>query len=209
MRTLLLVAVSAAALTGVAIAQEGPHGRGGHDMFQADSNSDDVLTRAEFDAGHDAMFARLDANSDGQLACGEHRRGRHRGERGMNHMSRADANGDGAISREEFLAHPTQMFARLDTNSDGVISTEEQTQMRARHEARGEERHGGRGHEGGEGHHGGRGDHPNPDANGDHQVSSAEFAAMGGVMFERLDANDDGRVTREEAAAAHQGHRGH
>jgi hypothetical protein len=35
-----------------------------------------------------------------------------------------------------------------------------------------------------------------------HQVSSAEFAARGASMFERLDADGDGRVTHEEAEAA-------
>lgn len=198
MRIMLLAAASIFALTGVAVAQEG----GRHDLFQADSNSDGALTRAEFDAGRDAMFARVDANNDGQLSRDEHRGGRHRGRRGMRHMSAADANGDGAISRDEFLARPLEMFRRLDSDSDGSVSPEEQTQMRARHQARGQEA-GEERHHGGEGH-----SRPNPDANGDRQISRAEFAAMGAAHFDRLDANDDSRVTREEAEAAHGRRRG-
>jgi hypothetical protein len=39
-------------------------------------------------------------------------------------------------------------------------------------------------------------------------LSRAEFAAMGAHMFDRLDANDDGSVTREEAEAARPHRRG-
>ena len=42
----------------------------------------------------------------------------------------------------------------------------------------------------------------NPDANNDGALSRAEFDAQGSAMFTRLDANSDGQVTREEAAAA-------
>jgi Ca2+-binding EF-hand superfamily protein len=102
-------------------------------------------------------------------------------------LGRADANNDGNISREEFLAHPTEMFARLDTNGDGVISTAERPQRPNRGERR---------------------ERANPDTNNDGQLSQAEFAAIGASMFQRLDANSDGRVTRDEAAAAHPHRRG-
>ena len=47
------------------------------------------------------------------------------------HLASADANNDGNITREEFLARPTQMFDRLDANHDGVISTAERPQRSA------------------------------------------------------------------------------
>lgn len=199
MRKVLLAAAGIAVLagaSGIALAQD--RDRDGHrgGLFQSDSNSDGVVTRAEFDAGRDSMFARLDANSDGQLAREEMRAGRH-GRRGGGHrgafmMRGADANEDGQITRDEFLARPIEQFNRLDRNSDGVLSADEQPQRRERGEDDGP-RHD-------------RGERPNPDANGDNLISRDEFAAMGGTMFDRLDANDDGQVTREEARAAHPRH---
>ena len=112
---------------------------------------------------------------------------------GVSRFFEADANNDGNITREEFLAHPTEMFARLDTNSDGVISTAERPQRPERGERPGR---------------GDRRERANPDTNNDGQLSQSEFAAMGAGMFERLDANSDGRVTRDEAAAAHPYRRG-
>ncbi len=192
MRKFMLAAAAGFAVlaggAGLAIAQDSrPDGRG-HGLFQADANNDGAVTRQEFDAHRSARFAGLDANNDGQLTREEmraqrgersHRRGG--GHRGMHSLARADANNDGNITREEFLARPTQMFERMDANNDGVISADERPQRRDRGERR---------------------ERVNPDANGDGQFSQAEYVAMGARMFERLDANNDGRVTREEAEAA-------
>jgi Ca2+-binding EF-hand superfamily protein len=202
MKKILLVAVGAAALTasacGFAQAQNGADDRGArHGVFASDADSDGVLTRAEFNAGREAQFARLDGDNNGQLTReemraerGERRRGRG-GHRGAG-LTRADTDNDGNITREEFLARPTAMFARLDANSDGVISAAERPQRPERASNEGSRRN--------------RGDRPNPDTNGDGSFSRAEFTAMGAAMFERLDANNDGRVTQEEARAQ-RGHR--
>jgi hypothetical protein len=40
-------------------------------------------------------------------------------------MMRADANGDGVITREEHLAHANQRFDRLDLNRDGKLTRDE------------------------------------------------------------------------------------
>lgn len=199
MRKILLVAAGAAVLAaggcGFAQAQDSDDAGRRHGVFQSDTNSDGVLTRAEFDAGRDAMFARLDADNNGQLTREEMRaeRGGRRGHRGggMHTLTRADANNDGNITRDEFLSGPIERFERLDANDDGVISTDERPQRRERGERRGR-----------------RADRPNPDADGDGSFSRAEFAAMGAYLFERLDDNDDGRVTQEEARAARGDRRG-
>ncbi len=135
MRKMLFAAAGVAALAaaGIAIAEEGGQ-CGRHRLFEAaDSNSDGVLTRQEFDAGREAMFARLDADHDGQLSRGDRRRHHGAGARGARHNDHgrnSDANNDGAITREEFLARPLQMFARIDSDSDGVISAEERSRRR-------------------------------------------------------------------------------
>lgn len=36
-----------------------------------------------------------------------------------------DTNGDGAISKEEFLDHAEERFSKMDTNGDGSVSKEE------------------------------------------------------------------------------------
>ena len=202
MRKIWLVAAGAAVLAasacGLAQAQDGSQERGGRQgMFQSDANSDGVLSRAEFDAGRAAMFARLDGDNNGQLTREEMRaqRAEHRGRRGghrgggMHSLTSADADNDGNITRDEFLARPIERFNQLDADNDGVISAAERPQRGERGERR--ER---------------RADRPNPDANDDGSISRAEFAAMGAAMFERLDANDDGRVTQDEARAG-RGHR--
>lgn len=202
----LLIAAAAVALSagaGLAIAQNagapggpnvaGSHGGRGAMVFQADANHDGAVTRPEFDAGREAQFARLDANRDGELTREERRAGRgeggergghHRGRHGAMGLDHADANHDGAITRAEFLAGPTAMFARMDANHDGVIQASERPQHR-------------------EAGQGGERQRANPDANGDRQLSHAEWSAMGGAMFERMDADHDGRITQEEAGAMH------
>lgn len=69
--------------------------------------------------------------------------GRERGPRahGAQPFKQADTNGDGEISRAEFLAasekRASQMFDRLDANDDGVVSQAERQQAhdRAREKA--------------------------------------------------------------------------
>lgn len=208
MRKVLLAAAGAAVLAagiaGAALAQSGPGSDGGrHGIFESDANSDGVLTRAEFEAGRTSLFARLDANNDGQLSREEmHAQRGERGERGhrggRGHggghggFEGADANNDGNVTREEFLARPIAMFDRLDANSNGVIEASERSQRPEHGAENGERRQ--------------RADRPNPDTDGNGSFSRAEFTAMGAGMFERLDANSDGRVTQEEAQAG-RGHR--
>lgn len=201
MRKMLLAAAGFAALAGtagLALAQDGDQ-RPQRGLFQSDSDRDGVVTRQEFDASRDAMFARLDADNDGQLTRDEMRAGRRghhrgRGHRGAFMMRGADTNEDGQITRDEFLARPLAQFDRFDANSDGVISAEEMPQRRRRSE---------------DGERPRRSERPSFDANGDGLISRDEFASMGAGMFERLDADNDGRVTQDEARA-HRGprHRG-
>ncbi|MBC7770585.1 MAG: hypothetical protein H7124_17525 [Phycisphaerales bacterium] len=203
MRKIWIAAAGFAALAGAAgfaVAQSEPAQapeRGVSRLWQGDANSDGVVTRQEFDAARSAQFTQLDGDNNGQLTREEMRemrgaRGGHHGRRGGGHqLARADANNDGNITRDEFLARPIAHFDRLDANDDGVIAASERPQRTERGERRSERR-----------------ERPDFDANDDRQISRAEFASMGAGMFERLDANDDGRLTREEAEAARQHRRG-
>jgi Ca2+-binding EF-hand superfamily protein len=193
MKKPLIVAACAAALLGVsgaALAQSGPpHPHAGR-LMSHDGNGDGAVTRAELDAARASEFARLDADRDGALT-GEELRAAHQGHRGHGpgEGPRPDANNDGTVTREEFLARPNAMFDAMDANDDGVLSSAEMAEHRS---------------------HRGRSDHrrrrgPDPvrfDSNRDGRITQAEFSTGGQMIFERLDADDDGRITQEEADAA-------
>lgn len=192
-RTFLLAGAALAAIAGVAIAQpaanaERPGGPGGF-MRQMDANTDGAITRAEFDAARATHFAARDANSDGALSGEELRRERRGGPDGERRTERGpgrfnpDANSDGAITRDEFLAGPIARFERMDANNDGRLTDAEKPDMRRMH-----------------GHHRGGGmRHADADRNG--TVTRAEFDAQGAAMFTRMDANNDGRLTEADREA--------
>lgn len=56
---------------------------------------------------------------------GEHHKG--------DYFKKIDTNGDGAISKDEHLAHSNAKFAEIDANKDGKVTKEE---MKAHHEAK-------------------------------------------------------------------------
>jgi Ca2+-binding EF-hand superfamily protein len=137
---------------------------------------------------------------------------------GRVNLSDADTNKDGTITRAEFDAAWTareatqaaeatarrgRMFAFLDTSGDGVISREEVAAAPGRSSVMHERRAPMQGGVGptGEPMAGQQGARPNPDTNNDGKVSLTEWLARPDPLFERGDANKDGRVTREEAAA--------
>ncbi len=99
------------------------------------------------------------------------------GGRGGGMMMRADTNGDGMISRAEFIAASDQRFARLDKNGDGFITADELGDMA------------GRGPGGGV---------MAADTDHDGKVSHAEFIALAKARFAKLDANGDGQITPDE-----------
>lgn len=114
-------------------------------------------------------------------------------------FSRLDADGDGAITKDELsAAGPAAAFDKADGNGDGVLEGDELT---AFHEARKAEREARR-----------QAMMQQRmldrfDANEDGKLSLEELEANKrgpAAMFDRLDADDDGTVTREEMAAAQQ-----
>ncbi len=168
---------------------------------RTDANKDGVITREEVRARRTEAFSRLDANRDGFLVREEmpKRREMRQGPKGGGDlMAQADSNGDGivtkaeldtatAVMQTEFAASMNsrrdEMFKRMDTNRDGTITRVEVEAMRA-------------GKDGQK-----NGPRPNPDTNNDSKISLDEWLARPDPLFERADANKDGKVTREEAAA--------
>lgn len=130
--------------------------------------------------------------------------------RGLMMLRAADANGDNTVTRAEVDQLQGEMFTWMDRNGDGVLSSADRSPMHQRmmamREARadndddGERRRGRGGRRGGRGH--GGDDHARMDANDDGQVTREEFMARGAPGFERLDANSDGSVTPDELDAA-------
>jgi Ca2+-binding EF-hand superfamily protein len=192
-------------------------------MMHADANNDGIVTREEVLAQVEARFAKQDANKDGQVSADERRAARpHRG-RGMNDrrldatnrfapiLERFDADKDGKLSDAERATARTtlsaekgtkgnreerraKMLERFDADKDGKLSDAERNTAR---EAR-------RGMHGG-GHHrfgGGRGHGPRIDTNGDKLISLEESRAAALAMFDRVDANKDGRIDAAEREAA-------
>mgnify|MGYP003346394751 CR=1 FL=1 len=98
-------------------------------------------------AAAEARFARMDANGDGTIGAdergkgmGKWKRGGRRGAAaegspvpmhgGKRHEMKADANGDGVITRAEFDAHSAARFAAMDANKDGRIDASEMPKPR-------------------------------------------------------------------------------
>jgi len=100
-------------------------------------------------------------------------------------FQRADKNGDGQISRDEWSRRP-RAFDRLDQNHDGFISREE-AQTAVRRRARNKRRFAEKALQ-------------RLDKNNDGQISRDEWV-RNPKAFDRLDGNHDGVITREELAA--------
>lgn len=114
-----------------------------------------------------------------------------------------DGNGDGVVTRAEFLAQAAKRFDMMDANKDGQLTPEERKAARDTMRA---ERPGGPGGMGPDGmgpggpggdKAGGPGMPPPPGGAGPRGLGGGG----GGGMLARLDTNGDGKVTRAEYAA--------
>lgn len=160
---------------------------------KGDADGNGVLTRAEAQANATQMFAKMDANKDGNIDATD-RAARH-AEMQAKRFAAFDANSDGSISKAEWDQHGADRAAKR---------TERKEQRVAAGEAGEGKRDGMRGHHGKRGGHGRRGGHGGwmkADANGDKAISQSEFQTAALARFDAADANKDGQVTAEERQA--------
>ncbi len=123
-------------------------------------------------------------------AADAHPRG---GDRGAHHgagFARLDADGDGAVSAEEFTDPAGARFAALDANGDGQVSPAEiaahaETHRDRRREARAERLV----------------ERLDTDGNGSLSLEEMRRARDRRAIFERLDTDGDGSLTRDELEA--------
>jgi hypothetical protein len=98
-------------------------------LESADANHDGTVTRMEFIAARASRFSKLDRNGDGYIDTSDlpkrFRKRQKASERLSALIMQFDKDGDGRISREEFVNGPTLAFDRADTNHDGMLSPAE------------------------------------------------------------------------------------
>lgn len=102
-----------------------------------DLNMDGFLTKEELEEAHQARKQKMQEkradksekpNKEGRPELTDEQKAEHhkkRSQRKEKMFERSDKDGDGKISREEFLAQGSQHFSKMDTNGDGVVTKEE------------------------------------------------------------------------------------
>ena len=94
-----------------------------------DANHDGVVTIDEYVAAATALFKQFDTAGTGKVTAAEieaspktQERALHVANRMVEHM---DTNGDGTVSKDEFLAAAKTRFSKLDKNGDGYLDAGE------------------------------------------------------------------------------------
>ena len=109
-------------------------------LEKADANGDGNITKAEFTDARAKMFTRLDRNGDGYLTKDDAPRFAARRSGKGDQLQQAelmlDKDGDGRISRDEFVNGPSLLFDRADTNPDGIGDKNELAAFKAAMAAR-------------------------------------------------------------------------
>lgn len=188
MKWTLGLSVATLSIGGIAHAQQDLPPRPmmhGKSMMDADGNG--VVTRAEAQQKAEEMFAMMDVNKDGKLDQAD--REARRQEMRSRLFDKLDANHDGSISKEEFMA---------DKGPEG-----RHPPMNGPEGPRGPGMGGGAGMHGMHGMRGGHMMMAMADANHDGVITKDEFMAAAMKHFDMADTNHDGKLTKEERQAAH------
>jgi len=104
------------------------------DFGQADGNNDGKVSSSEHEAYAAAFFRRIDTNHDDKITAAEvdaaagivHGANPNAAQLGAAYrIRRHDTNGDGVISRTEFLAAAVARFRAMDADSNGELTPQE------------------------------------------------------------------------------------
>jgi Ca2+-binding EF-hand superfamily protein len=129
-RTLLALAAGAF----LALALPGAASAKVRDFGQADGNNDGKVSSSEHEAYAAAFFRRIDGNHDDKITAAEvdAAAGIIQGAQpsaaqlgAAYRIRRHDTNGDGEISRTEFMAAAVARFRAMDANSNGELTPQE------------------------------------------------------------------------------------
>jgi hypothetical protein len=120
-------------------------------------------------------------------------------DKGQGMFGRADTNGDGFVSKEEFAAGRNAMFTRLDANGDGSVDQAELDKAReAWHQRKSQQAQADSAPQAEKPKKEHRGFMARIDTDSDGKVTTQEFAAAGDKMFAKFDANGDGKLAQDE-----------
>src|SRR5690606_12441386 len=106
--------------------------------------------------------------------------------RGGHAFERADADGDGLVTRDEFLSARAEHFTKRDRNGDGFIDQADLDEHAAKRPRVAKRM---------------RIMIAHMDADGDGKVSQAEFVEAGAKMFDRVDTDHSASLDKAELAA--------
>ncbi len=147
-----------------------------------DANNDGKVSKEEFKGYMEKRFQRMDVDKDNTVSVDElaQYRRQQQNKSKASKLARFDTNGDGSISKEEFIASRIKQienrFLKLDKNKDSKLTTDEFAKKKNQYATLFE----------------------NIDANKDGKISNEEKDAALERLFNRLDQNQDQIVTEKE-----------